>query len=50
MQPPKTPKGCRSFAWVVNFLSMFSPDLQKPLKAIYDLTRMGKPFYWGKEQ
>ena len=24
LQPPKTPKGCRSFAGVVNFLSMFS--------------------------
>ena len=25
LQPPKTPKGCRSFAGVVNFLSMFCP-------------------------
>ena len=23
LQPPKTPKGCRSFAGVVNFISMF---------------------------
>ena len=29
LQPPKTPKGCRSFAGVVNFLSMFCPELQK---------------------
>ena len=50
LQPPKTPKGCRSFARVVNFLSMFCPELQKLLKPIYDLTRKGKPFYWGKEQ
>ena len=50
LQPPKTPKGCRSFAGVVNFLSMFCPELQKILKPIYDLTRKGKPFYWGKEQ
>ena len=49
-QPPKTPKGCRSFAGVVNFLSMFSPELQKLLKPIYDLTRKGRPFHWGKEQ
>ena len=28
LQPPKTPKGCRSFAGVVNFLSMFCPELQ----------------------
>ena len=50
LQPPKKPKGCRSFAGVVNFLSMFCPELQKLLKPIYDLTRKGKPFYWGKEQ
>ena len=49
-QPPKTPKGCRSFAGVVNFLSMFCPDLQRLLKPIYDLTRKGRPFHWGKEQ
>ena len=48
LQAPKTPKGCRSFAGVVNFLSMFCPELQKLLKPIYNLTR--KPFYWGKEQ
>ena len=46
LQPPKTAKGCRSFAGVVNFLSMFCPLL----KPIYDLTRKGKPFVWGKEQ
>ena len=50
LQPPKTPKGCRSFAGVVNFLSMFCPELQKLLKPIYDLTRKGRPFCWGKEQ
>ena len=49
LQPPKTPKGCRSFAGVVNFLSMFCLELQKLLKPIYDLTRKGRPFYWGKE-
>ena len=36
LQPPKTPKGCRSFAAIVNFLSMFHPELQKLLKPIYD--------------
>ena len=50
LQPPKTPKGCRRFAAVVNFLSMFCPELEKLLKPIYDLTRKGKPFCWGKEQ
>ena len=34
----------------VDFLSMFCPELQRLLKPIYDLTRKGKPFYWGKEQ
>ena len=50
LQPPKTPKGCRSLGGLVNFLSMFFAELQKLLKPIYDLTRKGKPFYWGKEQ
>ena len=50
LQPPKMTKGCRSFAGVVNFLSMFCPELQKLLKPIHDLTRKGRPFHWGKEQ
>ena len=50
LQPPRTPKGCRSFAGVVNFLSMICPELQKLLKPICDLTRKGRPFFWGKEQ
>ena len=44
LQPPKTAKGCRSFAGMVNFLSMFCPELQKLLQPIYDLTRKGRPF------
>ena len=50
LQPLKMPKGCRSFAGIVNFLSMFCPELQKLLKPIYDLTRKVRPFHWGKEQ
>ena len=50
LQPPTTVKGCRVFAGRVNFLSMFCPELQKLLKAMYDLTRKGRPFVWGKEQ
>ena len=49
LQPPKTPKGCRSFTGVVNFVSTFCPELQKLLKPIYDLTRKGRPLVWGKE-
>ena len=50
LKPPVTPKGCKSFASMVNFVSMFCPDLQKLLKPIYDLTKKGKPFLWEKEQ
>ena len=50
LQPPTTAKGCGSFAGTVNFLSMFCPELQKLLKAKYNLTRKGIPFIWGKEQ
>ena len=39
LEPPVTVKGCRSFAGMVNFLSIFCQDLQKLLKPIYDLTR-----------
>ena len=35
---------------MVNFLSVFCPELQKLLKPIYDLTRNGRSFIWGKEQ
>ena len=45
-----TLKGCRSFWWMGNFLSIFCPELQKLLKPIYDLTRKGIPFIWGKEE
>ena len=44
------PNGCRSFAGMVIFLSMFCSNLQKLLKSIYDLTRKGRPFIWGNEQ
>ena len=35
---------------MVNFLSIFCPDLQKLLKTIYDLTRKDRQFIWGQEQ
>ena len=35
---------------MVNFVSIFCPELQKLLKPIYDLTRKGKQFVWGIEQ
>ena len=44
LEPPKMPKGHRSFAGMVNFFSMFCLELQykKLLKPIYDLTRKGR--------
>ena len=33
---------------MVDFLSLFCPELQNLLKHIYDLTRKGRPFVWGK--
>ena len=47
---PTIPKGCRSFTGMVNFVSMFCPELQKLLKPIYDLMRKGRQFTWGREQ
>ena len=50
LEPPTTIKGCRSFVGMVNFVSIFCPELQKLLKPIYDLTRKGRQFIWGEEQ
>ena len=50
LEPPTTIKGCRSFAGMVNFVSIFCLELQKLLKPIYDLTRKGRQFIWGEEQ
>ena len=50
IEPLKTVKGCRSFAGMVNFLSIFCQDQQKLLKSIYDLTRKGRPFVWQQKQ
>ena len=43
-------KGCRHFAGMVDFVSIFFPELQKLLKPIYELTKKGRPFVWGDEQ
>ena len=47
---PRTPKQCKSFCDVVNYLSLFCPDLQKLLKPIVELTRKGRLFMWGEAQ
>ena len=50
LKPPTMIKGCQSFAGMVNFVSIFCPELQKLLKPIYDLTRKGRQFLWEEEQ
>ena len=35
---------------MVNFVSIFCPELQKLLKPIYELTKKGRHFIWEKEQ
>ena len=50
VKAPTTAKQCKSFAGMVNFVSIFCPELQRLLKPIYDLTRKGRQFVWGKEQ
>ena len=50
LKPPTMIKGCRSFAGMVNFWSIFCQELQKLLKPINDLTRKGRHFIWGEEQ
>ena len=50
LKPPTNQKGCRSFAGVVNFVSIFCPELQKLLKPLNELTKKGRPFIWGDKQ
>ena len=50
VKAPTTAKQCKSFAGMVNFVSILCPELQRLLKPIYDLTRKGIQFVWGKEQ
>ena len=47
---PHTPKECKSFCGVVNYVSLFCKDLQHLLHPIVELTRKGRPFHWGPEQ
>ena len=35
---------------MVNFVSIFCPELQNLLRPIYNLTRKGRQFIWGGEQ
>ena len=48
--PLKSPKNCKQFCGMVNYMSMFLPDLQKDLIPIYALTKKGMPWHWGEEE
>ena len=50
VKPPMIIKQCRSFVGIVNFVSIFCPELQGLLKPIYVLTRKGRHFIWGEKQ
>ena len=50
LKPPTTAKDCRSFASMVDFVSISCPEIQKLLKPNYDLTKKGRHFVWGTEQ
>ena len=50
LKPPTNQKGCKSFVGIVNFVSIFCPELQKLQKQINELTKKGRPFIWGDEQ
>ena len=41
---PHTPRQCKSFCGVINYLALFCPDLQTLLKPIVAVTRKGIPF------
>ena len=49
LEPPKTPKECKKFCGLINYLAMYLKDLQKRLIPIYNLTRKGVPFEWTDE-
>ena len=41
---PQTPKECKSFCGMVNYVSLFCKDLQRLLRPIVELTQKGRPF------
>ena len=45
-EAPNTAKKCKRFCGMVNYLSMFCPNLQQILSPIYKLTCKGTPFKW----
>ena len=50
LDPPKSPKNCKQFCGMVNYLSMSLKDLQTKLILIYHLTKKGVPLHLGELQ
>ena len=50
LDPPKSPKNCKQFCGMANYLSMFLKDLQIKLIPIYHLTKKCVPFHWRELQ
>ena len=50
LDPPKSPKNCKQFCGMVNYLSMLLKDLQTKLIPIYHLTKKSVSFHWGELQ
>ena len=50
LKPLTNVKGCRSFAGMVNFVSIFCPELKKLLKPIYKLTKKVRHFFGEKNR
>ena len=49
LESPKTLRQTRAFCGMVNFLSLFLPNLQRLLIPIYDLQKKAKKFKWTDE-
>ena len=50
LDPPKSPKNCKQFCGMVNYLSMFLKGLQTKLIPIYHLTKKDVPFHLAELQ
>ena len=47
---PRTPKDCKSFCDIVNYVSLFCKDLQRLIHPKVELTWKSRPSHWGPEQ
>ena len=50
LRPPSTATECRSFAGMVQYLSLFCPNLQELLRPIYEMTKRNIKFQWTSVQ